>query len=824
MTYPTEKPGTMKGAPIHYGLVKQVDHSAFLDASCIAQNFGEIVEKFRDPNNFIKAEKKEELPLIVPAEFVAGPLVRRTANNVVSVTMGVLEIDQGSVGEQGLTLDIVRQHSHVIHTSFSHDPDGQHKYHAFVELSREVMRHEWSMFFPRMLAYFKATEIADKKCGDPCHMYYLPGGDYARFKAEGSDGSPLDVEQVLALPRPEGFEPPKETIDYETVPEEERAEIGPGLREYWSARLINLVDAIERREFPGSIYDLKVFQVFGLAQGVPHIMAEERLFKAVVAALDYRYRKAGGLYIDSVEIWREKSIQQVKDAIADGMAKPWWPRKSDVVAVRPQTEIGVGERFLDQHGSDVRFIAHQKRWLVWDKRLWNEEIGGALAHQRMIETIRSIPSEADALHTERGQMKQALETARPDGDAKVLDQMETRIEGLTKDIEAVYKFARKCETRSMIAGGLTHASTVRRVIVTPDDLERNPLLFNVLNGTIDLISGKLHEHDKSALTTRMAMVEYDPKAECPRFMQFLREVFAYDEEMIDYVLRCLGYCLTGSIIEHCMFIAFGSGGNGKTTLLGAVHNVMGPYAEVAPPDMLMVERRDSHPTGRSSLFRKRLCSTMEIEEGRNLAEAEVKELTGGDPITTRRMYEDYWTFSPTHKLWMSTNHLPNVRGTDEGIWRRIRAIPFTQSFLGRESRNLPNSLRFEASGILALLVRSCKEWMMKGLKMPAAVEQSTAQYREAQDPIRPFLEGCFEIDPAILPLGPESLAKSKRSEYRVKQSTVWRGYRSWGDRTGRGVFGNARNLHGRLRELLWYHKSGVDYVYGIRPRSPDVDI
>jgi P4 family phage/plasmid primase-like protien len=213
--------------------------------------------------------------------------------------------------------------------------------------------------------------------------------------------------------------------------------------------------------------------------------------------------------------------------------------------------------------------------------------------------------------------------------------------------------------------------------ILPGELDGDPWLLNVLNGTIDLRTGTLRPHDREDRITKLADVRFDSEADCPVWIGFLQEVLP-DPDLREFVRRLVGYRLTGSTQEHVLPFLFGVGANGKSTFLNTIQSLLGiTYAIKAPADLLLAMRNESHPTELADLFGKRLVCCNEAEDGRRLAESLVKELTGGDKIRARRMREDFWEFSPTHKIWLAANHKPSVRGTDHGIWRRIKLIPFT---------------------------------------------------------------------------------------------------------------------------------------------------
>ncbi len=196
-----------------------------------------------------------------------------------------------------------------------------------------------------------------------------------------------------------------------------------------------------------------------------------------------------------------------------------------------------------------------------------------------------------------------------------------------------------------------------------------------------------------------------------------------------------------------MPFCYGSGANGKSVFLNTLLAILGDdYAMKAPHDLLMAKRGNSHPTERASLFGKRMVAAIETDEGRRLAEGLVKELTGGDSITARRMYEDNWQFWPTHKIWMCANHKPIVRGNDYGIWRRIKLIPFVVTIPPkRQDKDLPAKLLAERSGILRWCVDGCVTWRRYGLAEPHSVTKATAEYRDDEDVIGKWLEDCCAV-------------------------------------------------------------------------------
>ena len=292
------------------------------------------------------------------------------------------------------------------------------------------------------------------------------------------------------------------------------------------------------------------------------------------------------------------------------------------------------------------------------------------------------------------------------------------------------------------------ASSEQGVPILPDQMDQDGWLFNVANGTIDLKTGSLSAHDRADLITQLCAVPFVPSAKCPLWDATLK-MFLKDQVLIDFWQRLCGYAMVGVVRDHILPVAYGIGSNGKSTILGALLELFGSdYAIKAAPDLFMAKMGNSHPTDRADLFGKRLVVAIETEQGRRLNEVLVKELTGGDRIRARRMREDFWEFSPTHTLLMATNHKPSVQGTDHGIWRRLKLIPFSvvvDAFV--EDKAMPEKLRAEFPGILAWCVRGCLEWQKTGLQEPESVTQATKNYRSEQDVLGAFLgEHTVELE------------------------------------------------------------------------------
>jgi putative DNA primase/helicase len=308
--------------------------------------------------------------------------------------------------------------------------------------------------------------------------------------------------------------------------------------------------------------------------------------------------------------------------------------------------------------------------------------------------------------------------------------------------KALAKHAASSEAEGKIKAMLELAKS--EVPISPDELDADPWLLNAPNGTIDLRTGELQPHRREDFITKMAGAEYDPNAAASVWGTFLERVLP-GGELRAFVQRSTGYSATGDTSEQCLFINHGPGANGKSTFQEALGEALGDYATRTPTEMLLTKRAGGVPNDVARLKGARFVAASETEEGRRLAESLVKDLTGQDTISARFMRAEWFDFKPTHKLWLSTNHKPEIRGTDNAIWRRIRLIPWSVIVPPVErDRKLPEKLKAELAGILAWAVDGCLKWRREGLREPEEVRRATRAYRAEMDVLAAFLADCCE--------------------------------------------------------------------------------
>lgn len=402
---------------------------------------------------------------------------------------------------------------------------------------------------------------------------------------------------------------------------------------------------------------------------------------------------------------------------ASGEAGPAW------------TESRIAEQVVVDHGADIRFCGPWGKWLVWNGCRWLVDVSGEIA--RLVKsTIRRLHIEALG----------------------------------NEDRAKVFRSAERRATRDNVQ---ILASREAGVQITPEILDADSWLLNCRNGTIDLRSGELHAHRREDQLTKLAPVDYDPSAKAPIWDEFISRIFDGNNGVADFVQRAVGYSLSGDVSEQVIFMAWGTGANGKSTLLETLAAMLGDYAMPGADDLLLAARNQRHPTEVADLFGRRIVVCQETQAGGRFDEARVKRLTGGDRVKARRMREDFWEFPPTHKLWMGTNHRPQIRGTDLAIWRRIRLIPFTVTIPSSErDRKLPLKLRSELPAILAWAVRGCQAWQRSGLAPPAEVIAATNAYRHAEDRFASFLAECCVTG----------------EQHRVEFARLYLAFREWAER------------------------------------------
>lgn len=395
--------------------------------------------------------------------------------------------------------------------------------------------------------------------------------------------------------------------------------------------------------------------------------------------------------------------------------------------VRALTEMGNSDRMLDRYGRELMYVIEMDKWYRWHGVRWiycyDKEITSLAKH-----TIRELHKEMDGMDTG---MQQAF-----------------------------YKFALESQKVSMLNAMVRHAESEGSVVRSAKLLDADKNIIGALNGAIDLRTGLLLEPNREHYLTAACATNYSPIAAAPWFIQTVSDCFYGDAEMIAFFKRLMGYTLLADPKEQLLIIPFGSGANGKSTVLVAIQNTLGNYSRGVPAETFVSTQANASGNAgapREDLVRlrgARYVYISEIEEGSQLKESLVKTLTGGEPITARGINaKESIEFTPTFVPIMPTNHKPTIKGDDNGIWRRIMLVPFlrnfaTDPFIVRDEARAAK-LDGEREGILRWLVEGAIEYRAYGLQPPACVREATADYRDEMDYLKEWLENYCEFHPTF---------------------------------------------------------------------------
>jgi putative DNA primase/helicase len=464
-------------------------------------------------------------------------------------------------------------------------------------------------------------------------------------------------------------------------------------------------------------------------------------------------------------ITREKAWQAVLDYNA-AMITPPWPEdrlrreflallrrdevnngplptpglSKDHPAPPPLSEDGLAAAFVARHGRAWRHVTAWGTWMHWSGTHW-------------------LPDETHAI---REAIRQVCRSHIAPG---------------TRDSEA-----RRVASERSIRAVECIAAADPAIAVRVADLDAHLFLLNTRSGIVDLKTGELLPHNPARMLTQMTTASLG--SSCPRWLRFLDEVTNGEADLVAYLARLCGYCLTGSTEEHVFAFFHGSGANGKSVFLQAVSQVLGSYAATAPLGTFMASRSDAHPTDLAGLVGKRLVTVTETEAGRAWAETRIKTITGGDPLRARFMGRDFFEFLPTFKLAVAGNHRPRLTGVGEAMRRRMHLIPFTVTIAPeRRNKRLLEDLLEERDGILAWMIAGHADWRAKNLAPPAAVLQSAEEYFDDEDVVGQWIDACCVQGPT----------------YRATSGDLYRSWKQWADAAGSEP-GSQKSLGDSLRE------------------------
>lgn len=437
------------------------------------------------------------------------------------------------------------------------------------------------------------------------------------------------------------------------------------------------------------------------------------------------------------------------------------------------TDVGLARRLVLEAKDTLRYVREWGSWLSWSGRHWQRDNGLVAAHigKRV----------SDKLWREYAELPE-WQRKKPN----------------------VLGFVRSAASSRSIEAAVKLARSEPHVIVCAEELDRHPYLLNLGNCTLNLTTAEARPHSPADLLTHVAGTEFHATASCPTWRRFVAEVTNGDAELAGFLQRSCGLALSGDVSEQKLWLHHGEGRNGKSTMLNVLTELLGSYAGPAPLEMLLVRRNQAKEaeTQFASLAGKRLVTTVEADSGVRFSEATVKLLTGGDTVLARRLYEDAWSVRPSWKLHVAANHKPVVRGTDEGIWRRVLLTPWLRRFEGEaEDRQLKDKLLAELPGILNWCLAGFVDWReCGGLRAPKSVLAATQEYRGENDVLGMWLEECC----------------LKQANAVSEAAALYRSYRDWCEDRGEFVvtataFGTQLErlgfLHDRPSSGQWRNKT-----------------
>lgn len=457
--------------------------------------------------------------------------------------------------------------------------------------------------------------------------------------------------------------------------------------------------------------------------------------------------------------------------------------KTKKIMPRSWDDQGRGLRMRDQFATVLKFNAVDKKWFFFNGSYWQEDIGNQkveLAAERVANSIK----------TEKPELKFSTKT---DND---------------KAMNEWYRFQK--DSRSHMAKMHMIDEFKKYVIVKHGEFDKEDMLLNTESGYVDLSNGELHDHDIDKKFSHQTLAEYSDNVDAPLWEKFLNQIFNNDEELIHYVQKAIGYSFTGSVDEQCLFILNGRGRNGKSVFSNVVSDVAGNYAKQMNVQTIVAKKNQSG-SANSDIARlegARIVTSSELNEGDRFDESLVKQLTGGDKILARFLYGSEFEYKPKFKIWMATNHLPIIRGTDDGIWRRIKIIPFNiQIPKEKVDKKLEYKLKAEYTGILNWIVQGAIMWQQEGLEDPEAVRQVIENYRAEMDPLDAFLEECCTTG----------------QNYSIKAREMYDAYHEWAKESEE--YKMSLNKFGRemSKKLLRVKKRDGWHYVGLKLKEPDSD-
>lgn len=438
---------------------------------------------------------------------------------------------------------------------------------------------------------------------------------------------------------------------------------------------------------------------------------------------------------------------------------------------RTYDDTGNALRFLDRYGDIVRYSYNRKKFYVYNGEKWE------LDERGLVMTL--IDKTVDSMKNE-----------------KIVTSDDADEEDARKVFEKHIKNSRSKSAKYNMLDLIKH-----QISVAPGEFDPDDMSLNVANGYVDLTSGELLPHDRNKMFSKQANAEYSDKMQPDAWMKFLSDIFDGDQQVIRYMQKAIGYSLTGSTREQVMFILHGKGRNGKSLFIETIAEILGDYSQSMRAESIMVKKNQNINNDIAALQDARFVTSTEPNEGFRFDEGLIKQLTGGDRVTARFLYGEDFEFTPKFKLWLTTNHKPLVRGTDDGIWRRLVLIPFNvQIPEDKVDKDLKFKLIREAPAILEWMTEGCRLWQREGLGLPKKIAEASQEYRSDMDVLEHFIEDCCE----------------KGEGYTASGSELYEEYKRWADDTGEYKY-NKNTFGKKMKDKIEYGKvRGIMTYKGIK--------
>ncbi len=454
-----------------------------------------------------------------------------------------------------------------------------------------------------------------------------------------------------------------------------------------------------------------------------HELDNDKLYKTLLP-------KGGKVEYTIRDIYKrndKKDEYEVKDKVADLVQSG---------KMLNLTDMGNGERLIKKFGENLRFCAPQNTWYCWNEKQWKAD-DKKVVHSLAKITARNIMQEAKASNDDK--LKKAIK-----------------------------KHSLASESNNRIDAMMNMATSEKGIPILLDDMDTDPFLFNCANGTIDLKTGNLLAHNRSQLISKISLVKYDPDARDPLWYDFLETSTQGNGDLQEFLQIISGYSLSGSTKEEKMFFIYGPSATGKSSFIEAIKAVLGDYGKTADFETFLKKKFDAGiRSDIADLAGARFVTSIEVEQGKHLAEAVFKMLLGGDTVKARFLYQNYFEFIPVMKLWLVANHAPEIDASDDAIWRRILRVGFT-NIIPADKRDSTVKSRLRdvndiGPTILSWAVEGCLKWLKNGLVIPECVVKSTAEYRLDMEYLGLFIDECC----------------FKNTTAKISKSALYKKYENW---------------------------------------------